>query len=56
MFYFSATKHAFGVNPRDADHRDLELAPDAARTTIASGLRLHKHAYYWSGRGRHLMS
>ena len=28
---------------RDADHRDLKLAPDVTRMTIASGLRLHKH-------------
>ena len=25
----------FGVNPRNADHRDLTLVPDRARTTIA---------------------
>ena len=29
------------MNPRVADHRDLKLAPDGARMTIASGL--HKH-------------
>ena len=26
------------MNPRHSDHRDLKLAPDGARTTIASGL------------------
>ena len=26
----------FGVDPRNADHRDLKLAPNGARTTIAS--------------------
>ena len=52
---FSATKHAFGVNPRDADHRDLKLAPDGARMMIALGLCLHKHSYYQYGIGRHLM-
>ena len=26
--------HAFGVNPRDADHRDLKLASGGARTRI----------------------
>ena len=33
MLYFSAKKHAvredFGVNARNADHRDLKLAPDS---------------------------
>ena len=33
------------MNPRDADHRDLKLAPDAARITFALELRLQKHAY-----------
>ena len=32
------------MNPRDADHKDLTLAPDGARTMIASALRLHKQA------------
>ena len=32
-------REVFDVNPRDAEHRDLKLAP--ARTTIASELRLH---------------
>ena len=26
----------FCVNPRNADHKDLKLAPDGARTKIAS--------------------
>ena len=30
------------MDPRDADHKDLKFAPDGARTTIASGFRLHK--------------
>ena len=30
------------MDPRDADHSDLKFAPEGARTTIASGLRLHK--------------
>ena len=34
------------MNPRYADHRDLELSHDGARMTIVSGLCLHKHAYY----------
>ena len=42
------------MNPGDSDHRDLKLEPDSARMMIASALRLHKHAYYLSGRGRHL--
>ena len=49
IFYFSATKHAFGVNPigfdvnpRDADYRDLKLASGGARTTIGSELLLPK--------------
>ena len=29
------------MNPRDADHRDPKLAPDGARMTIVSGLRLY---------------
>ena len=29
------------MNPRDADHRDLRLAPDSTRMTIVSELRLH---------------
>ena len=28
----------FGLNSRDADHRDPNLAPDGARMTIGSGL------------------
>ena len=40
------------MNLRDADHRDLKLVPGDARMTIASGLRLHKHAYYQFKRGR----
>ena len=43
---FFCNKNAVGVNPTDDDHMDLKLAPDDARMTIASGLRLHKHAYY----------
>ena len=35
-------RQAFGVNPRDADHSDLKLAPNGARVTIASGLCLHR--------------
>ena len=43
-FIFLHKKHAFGVNPRgflcvnprNADHRDLKLAPHDARTTFAS--------------------
>ena len=31
------------MNPRDADHRDLKLAANVARMTIASGLRYHEH-------------
>ena len=46
IFCFSATKCAFGVNPRDADHRVLKLATEGDRITIASGIRLYKHAYY----------
>ena len=42
------------VHPRDVVHRDLKLAPDGARTTIASGLRVHKHLICYSGRWRHL--
>ena len=38
MLDISATKYAFGVNPRDG--------PDGARMTIAVGLRLNKVAYY----------
>ncbi len=49
IFYFSATKRAFGVNPRDVVHRDRKLATDGARMMIASGFCLHKQ----SGRGRH---
>ena len=54
IFYFSATKFAFGVNPRDDDHRGMQLATDGERMTIASRISLHKHAYYSSGRGRHM--
>ena len=28
------------MNPRNADYRDLKVAPDDARTTIVLGLRL----------------
>ena len=41
-FIFLQKKHAFGVNPRDADH--AQLAPDGSRITIASGLRLRKQS------------
>ena len=34
------------MNPRNADHRVLKLAPDGARTTIASRLRLHTQSVY----------
>ena len=44
-FIFLQQSMLFGVNPKDADHRDLKLASDNARMMIASGLRLHKHAY-----------
>ena len=37
-------KSACGVNPRDL--RDLKLAADGSRMTIASGVRFHKHMYY----------
>ena len=30
------------MDPRDADHKHLKFAAGGARTTIASGLRLHK--------------
>ena len=30
------------MDPKDADHNDLKFAPNGARTTIASGLRLQK--------------
>ena len=30
------------MNPRDADHRDLNLAAGGTRTTIASELRLRQ--------------
>ena len=30
------------MDPRDADLKDLKFAPGGTRTTIASGLRLHK--------------
>ena len=43
---FCVNPRGFGATPRDADHRDLKLAPDAVRMAIASGLRLHKHANY----------
>ena len=36
IFHLSATKHFCGVNPRDADDRDLKLVPNSARMTIAS--------------------
>ena len=36
----------FGVIPRNVDQRDLKLAPDGARTTIASRLRLHKQCVW----------
>ena len=36
------------MNPRNADHRDLKLAPDGARTTIASRLRLHVNSVFCS--------
>ena len=35
-------QEAFGVNPTYDYHRDLKLAPDGVRMTIASGLRLAK--------------
>ena len=41
--------------PRDAQQRGMKLVTDGARMTIASGIRLYKHAYNVSGRGRHLM-
>ena len=43
VFYFSATKHSFGVNPGVADHRTMQLAPDGARMTITFA---KKHVYY----------
>ena len=39
-------REGFGGNPRDADHEDQKLAPDGARMTIASGLRLYKHVHF----------
>ena len=30
------------MDPRDAGHSALKFAPEGARTTIASGLRLYK--------------
>ena len=43
---FSTIKCAFGLNPRDAEQKSMKLATDGARMTIASGIRLYKHAYY----------
>ena len=35
------------MNPREVDHRDLELVPDSARMTMApSRLHSHKHPYF----------
>ena len=44
FFFFRTDRAQFAVclESRDADHRELELVPDGARITIASGLRLHK--------------
>ena len=42
------------MNPRDAVQTELKLEPDGSNITIALEIRLHKHAYYWSERGRHL--
>ena len=42
IFNCSATKQAFGVNPRYVDHRDLNVVHDGAIMTMASGLRLPK--------------
>ena len=42
---FWCESDAFGVNPRDVYRKDLKLAQaDSARMTIASALRLNKHA------------
>ena len=38
-------QETFGMNPRDADRRDMKIAP-GARMTIPSGLRLYKRAYH----------
>ena len=41
IFYFSATRDAFGMNPRYADHRALKLEPDGGGITNASGKHTH---------------
>ena len=45
-YIFLQKKHDFGVYPRNAEHRDLKLAPDGARTTIPPWLRLHKQCIW----------
>ena len=39
-------REEFGVNPRNADHRDLKLAPDGARTTTACAVIMFAKAVY----------
>ena len=46
------------MNPRGPDHRELKLPADGAENTIMAGcgwVTFAKHAYYQSGRGRHLI-